>query len=255
MSAFRHGLAGMHDACRNHAYLLQLRYPGTNANSELTARHFSTVCETEVPADGIYVSAYKRWHATWQRASDDGQASLRSLRFEHRLLINLAQPSLWESSVSLQAPYGVPSIPGSALKGLARHFAKSQLGIPAAQIDAIFGSSDSGRKVQFMDAWWVPGSAPGRHKNRPLVREQVAPHHFDFMQSSGKVPATPFDSPVPSPQIATHGQFLFLVQGPKLWSEYALNILQVALEVEGIGARTPEYGCIARDQNAIKAKR
>ena len=219
-------------------------YPADQANSEHSARHFSTVCKTAQPGTGIYPKAYERWKNTWDDAARNKTASLAELSFMHRALINLAQPSLWESSTSFNPTYGTPLIPGSACKGLARHFANSHLGIADDHMDALFESKDSSRKVQFMDAWWIPNSAPGINRDRPWVREIVTPHHPEFMNSKGKDAATPFDSPKPSPQIATHGKFLFVVQGPKLWAEYAINILRVALEIEGIGARTPEYGCI-----------
>lgn len=221
-------------------------------NAADSAKHFSAVCNTAQPTANLYPKAYKRWEKIWSDAQDKEAASLRQLTFTHRAIINLAQPSLWESSTSFNPTYGTPVIPGSACKGLARHFATTHLDITSDHIDALFESQDHRRKVQFMDAWWIPNSAPGRHTDRPWVREIVTPHHPEFMKDKGKTPATPFDSPVPSPQIATHGSFLFVVQGPKLWADYALNILQLALETEGIGARTPEYGCIKAPDNKGK---
>lgn len=228
----------------NAVHRLLHSYPAGQANSEHSAHHFNAVCNTAQPSANLYPKAYKRWEKTWQESQKNEKASLRQLTSTHRALINLAQPSLWESSTSFNHTYGTPVIPGSACKGLARHFATTHLDIDTNHIDALFESKDHVKKVQFMDAWWVPNSAPSRNTDRPWVREVVTPHHPEFMNSKGEKPATPFDSPKPSPQIATHGSFLFVVQGPKLWADYALNILQLALEYEGIGARTPEYGCI-----------
>lgn len=242
---FRHALPEA-KAGSNAIFRLLHSYPAAQASSEHSASHFNDVCNTAQAKESLYPKAYERWKQLWQTAQEAETASQRELTFLHRALINLAQPSLWESSISFNTNYGTPVIPGSACKGLARHFAVSQLDISEDHLNGLFESKNPNQKVQFMDAWWVPGSAPGTYKDRPWVREIVTPHHPDFMNTQGKKPATPFDSPKPSPQIALHGKFLFVVQGPKLWADYALNILQVALETEGIGARTPEYGCIQK---------
>lgn len=223
------------------------QFPEPEVNSEKTAQHFSSVCEIAVSSGSYYRNAYLRWENRINALKKQASADFRSCELLHRALIGMSNPSLWESNISLHATYGVPHIPGSACKGLAAHFAKEQLGMEESEIDAIFGSSDAARKICFQDAWWVPDSAPtiqGRLGDQPLVREITTPHHPEFLSSRGLTPATPYDSPEPIPQLATHGKFLFAVTGPKLWAEYAMNILQVALEVEGIGARTPEYGCI-----------
>jgi CRISPR-associated protein Cmr6 len=243
-SHFRHDLPSASSGSNAMHRLLHSYPPAAQANSEHSAKHFSAVCDTPQASASLYPKAFDRWKKLWESAQKSETASQRELSFMHRALINLAQPSLWESSTSFNPTYGTPVIPGSACKGLARHFAKNQLDIGDAHFNGLFESNDPSKKVQFMDAWWVPNSAPGTHKDRSWVREIVTPHHPDFMNTQGQKPATPFDSPKPSPQIAMHGRFLFVVQGPKLWADYALNILQVALETEGIGARTPEYGCI-----------
>lgn len=242
-SHFRHALPAA-TAGSNAMHRLLHTYPAAQASSEHSAAHFSAVCNTAQASASLYPKAYERWKQLWQTAQKIETASQRELTFMHRALINLAQPSLWESSTSFNPTYGTPVIPGSACKGLARHFAVNHLSIASDHIDGLFESTNPHKKVQFMDAWWAPLSAPGTNKDRPWVREIVTPHHPEFMNTHGAKPATPFDSPKPSPQIAIHGKFLFVVQGPKLWADYALNILQVAMETEGIGARTPEYGCI-----------
>lgn len=240
---FRHPLPSLPQGT-NAIHRLFLGYGSTDANSENSAKHFNDICNTAQPSAGIYRKAYARWEALWDNEQKRGLASSRKHTFSNRILINLAQPSLWESNTSFNSTYGTPVFPGSACKGLAKHFAQSHLDIAPDHIEALFENSSCEKKVQFMDAWWVPDSAPGKDRDRPWVREIVTPHHPDFMNTKGATPATPFDSPKPSPQIATHGKFLFVISGPKLWADYAMNILQVALENEGIGARTPEYGCI-----------
>jgi CRISPR-associated protein Cmr6 len=233
-----------HTQGTNAMHRLRFGYGATDANSQNSTIHFSTVCNTAQPSAGLYRKAYTRWENLWNDAQKQNIASMRKYKFMHRVLIDLSQPSLWESHTSFNSTYGTPVLSGSACKGLARHFAQTHLDIAKEHIDALFENTSADKKVQFMDAWWVPDSAPGK-KDHPWVREIVTPHHPEFMSTKGAKPATPFDSPKPSPQLGTHGQFLFVVSGPKLWADYAQNILQIALENEGIGARAPEYGCIA----------
>jgi CRISPR-associated protein Cmr6 len=252
---FRHALDPNRYSA-NARFALMFQYPGTAASSEHTARHFNRVCQTQVLTRGIYAAAYRRWEACakaklgMDAARKPVAGAMRELTLQHRAFVDLSAPSLWESNIALHATFGVPYLPASACKGLAVHFAR-HLKLGEDHVAGLFENTDSTRKVQFHDAWWKPDSAPWvegvrkRRKNQPLVREVTTPHHPEFLRTKGQRPATPYDSPKPIPQIATHGAFLFLVTGPALWANYALDILQTAMEMEGIGARTPEYGRIA----------
>lgn len=227
--------------------------PRLEVESQATAWHFDRVCQTVVAADGPYPAAFERWKR-WCAAAG---TTTRPLAFVHRLLIGLSEPTLWETAISVDPVYGVPAIAGSAVKGLATHFARDHLcgegaAMTPALCDTLFGTAGCVGVVDFLDAWWVPGSGPRAvaerpgqaqaAQARPFVREVVTPHHQAFLDRAKPDPATPFDKPVPVPQLAAHGQFLFAVHGPALWAEHALDILQLALEMAGAGARTPEYG-------------
>ena len=240
---FRHQLQNAERIQSNPRYTLLLTFPTAKANSESIAPHFSRVCETAIALTSYYRLAFDRWKALHSRP----EFQTRLLTLHHRALIGLSEPSLWQSNIALHSVYGVPLFPGSACKGLASHFAREQLALADPEVLCIFGSSAAGGKVMFHDAWWVPDSGPVSAADKPLVREQVTPHHTEFLNTRGGTPATPFDNPTPIPQIATHGKFLFVVAGDRLMAEYAMNILQLALEMEGIGARTPEYGCIVEE--------
>jgi CRISPR type III-B/RAMP module RAMP protein Cmr6 len=261
-------LAG--DAQRNAYFELYSAacYRASKASSEATTEHFNRICQIRM--GDAYRRAYNRWKQTWEAAGAQLEKLLfsgeppktalerpaaddkKKLRSSNRLLIGLSNPSLWESGITLNPTYGTPVIPGSACKGLARHFAESHLhvvgntdGLTRELSDCLFGKADDAGEVCFHDAWWVPDSAPASYvygKDSPFVREVVTPHHKKFLDSAGDVEATPFDSPVPIPQIAAHGCFLFVVTGSPVWAEHALDILRLAISMEGVGARTPEYG-------------
>jgi len=81
------------------------------------------LCQQPVPAD--YSAAYERWKASF------GAAERREVTLGARLLIGHGNPSGSEVGLSLHHTWGVPLIPGSALKGLLAHYLETIYG-PAA---------------------------------------------------------------------------------------------------------------------------
>lgn len=236
--------------------------PAEGLSSESAPRFLNRVCA--VPASSIYRRYFDRRKRTLARLN----CEFLSLEVDGRLFIGMSTASLFETGITLDSTYGVPVIAGQACKGLARRAGKALL--PDPLFMAMFGTPDDQHgvgMVHFFDALWEPGSAPPRHATvlkwvypealrwqlgrdeliptidggqYPLVREIVNPHHPDF--ATGEHRATPFDAPKPVPLIATHGRFLFAVRGVPLWRRHAADLLKAALQTEGIGARTPEYG-------------
>lgn len=185
----------------------------------------------------MYRAAYRRW----QQATADGT---RFNQFEAgldgRLYIGVSRESALETGLTVNHAYGMPMIPGSALKGLARAVARERLADRVDVITWLFGA-DTGDEspeaggIVFHDAWWVPG-------DRPFVEEVVTPHHRDYY-NLGKADATDFDSPVPAPQIAVQGRFLFVLEGDPAWSAFARALLQTGLEERGVGGKASSgYG-------------
>lgn len=198
----------------------------------------------DIPAPDIYRLAYERWQKTV--AETPGMVFWAG-KLEGRLFIGLGGASVLETAISLSRMYGVPLIPGSALKGLARAYAAAGALIDATAQKILFGKSgdrpedaDSGY-VLFHDAWWIPGSAA-----TPLTPEIVTVHHQDYYGSAGKTAATDFDSPVPAGQIAAQGSFLFIVEcGDPAWAKAASELLIQALQEWGVGGKTAAgYGKI-----------
>jgi CRISPR-associated protein Cmr6 len=262
MSLFRHQLPIERVAGRNISHGLNLLfdpkiYDKNNncvqeVSSETINRHFDAVCSLIAPQDSYYPHAYQRWEKYCQSNKDAKNGAYSEFTLQHRALIGLSDPSLWNTNITLHSTYGVPYIPGTALKGLAKHYALSLkhqkdndgLVISDQQISVLFDSDIAAHAVRFHNAWWVPNSGLGSQagdQQRPLVREGINPHHSKFKPDGSGVPS-PTDSTVPVPQIGTHGKFLVAVSGASAWAEVALYLLQLALEREGVGARTPEYG-------------
>jgi CRISPR-associated protein Cmr6 len=239
----RAALAGATGKCANPSQMLHFGLRGWAGTAGLKstdkAPHLGRVAQ--VPAPPAYRLAYARW----ERGLETARASCAPLKADTRVFIGMSEAGMFETGITLQLPYGVPVIPGSACKGLARRVARAVEGtLPESGVEILFGDTGGAGQghVIFHDAWWVADSAPGRQRDRALVREVVTPHHKDFLDSRGRNAATPFDSPEPIPQLAAHGAFLFAIEGPQAWAALGLELLRIGLRHEGIGARTPEYG-------------
>jgi CRISPR-associated protein Cmr6 len=76
-----------------------------------------------------------------------------------------------------------------------------------------------------------------------MAHEVVTTHHLDYYGSEGRTPATDLDSPIPNAQVAVHGTFLFVIEGPQGWMHLAEEMLSATLTNAGLGAkRRAGYG-------------
>jgi CRISPR-associated protein Cmr6 len=207
-------------------------------------------------ASNLYLKAYERWVlitrpkqglASSEDISDSRLFSVWKGRVMNRLLLARSETSVLETSVRLHQTYGVPYIPGSMLKGIARAYAVSDEANGAVATDALetlFGMApresddpachDPGEMgyLIFHDAWWIPGSSP-----TPLVQEVITPHHGQYYSGKSQSPQDT-DSPIPTTQIAVRGAFYFVVEGADGWRDLGLKLLRAALCREGLGDRT-----------------
>ena len=72
----------------------------------------------------LYSSYYKRIKSLCQDLRDKGYEVVEEkLKLKWRLAINLGAASVYETSVLLHRNYSIPYIPGSAIKGVTRHWA------------------------------------------------------------------------------------------------------------------------------------
>lgn len=72
----------------------------------------------------LYNSYYKRIKSLCQDLRDKGYEVVEEkLKLKWRLAINLGAASVYETSVLLHRNYSIPYIPGSAIKGVTRHWA------------------------------------------------------------------------------------------------------------------------------------
>jgi CRISPR-associated protein Cmr6 len=204
-----------------------------------------------IPSPELYKAFYTRWKSQLQASG----ASVREAVASGRLSVGLGSESVIETSISFHRTYGVPVIPGSALKGLASAYAHQQLegdewrkatkdSPQGAAHRTIFGSSaDNDAEagfVTFFDALWIPGS--GAIEGRPFAPDVMSVHHAEYYRGDN-VPPADWDSPTVVSFLTATGSFLIALAGPDEWVDAAFEILGLALADYGVGAKTSSgYG-------------
>ncbi len=184
---------------------------------------------------------YSRWFEGWRRALQTYGAEYREAEVRGRMAIGLGDESVLETSIALHLTYGVPYIPGSALKGLAASFAHQHLGndwqedTPAYR--TVFGDTQTAGYVTFFDALPLPSNVPLLHADVLTV------HHEKYYQNDRTAPPADWDDPNPVPFLSATGKYLIALSGPSGWVGATFDILKHALAHAGIGAKTSSgYG-------------
>jgi CRISPR-associated protein Cmr6 len=202
------------------------------------------VCQAPPPA--VYHAAYDRWLAMldgWGSEVARGEFAAPG-----RLIVGLGGGGVRETGLTLHHTYGVPLIPGSALKGLARRYAAAALeagtdDLRRKQLETLVGSPESAAFLTFFDAWYIPGPDPD---DRPLEADVITVHHPNYYRTRGKDGPGPwdFDDPIPVPFVRAAGNYLVAVRGYNAaWADFGLQMLVHALAEWGIGAKTSSgYG-------------
>lgn len=154
----------------------------------------------------------------WQGYIDALQANFVSMSIDWRMVVGLGGNSVFETDMTLHPLYGLPIIPGSALKGLTRAWVntekkeKSQVpgpeGKPILLVERIFGNQREGEtqhagSVIFFDAILM-------NENFRLALDIMNPHYPRYNQE-GKPPSNDQD-PVPIPFLTVmSATFLFAI--------------------------------------------
>ncbi len=219
---------------------------GGNHNKDI-GEHHKNAAEIKVPDH--YKQAYDRWKAHLVEYDDNCGHWFGELT--GRLYLGLGEPSPLEAGIALHHTYGVPYIPGSAVKGVLHHCAIAT-GMEEADMTIIFGeepdpknkkAGDAGYVI-FNDAWWIPESG------NPLAPEVVTVHHSNYYKTGGKDPATDFDDPNPNPQIAIRGSFHFSYLAHERLHDVVQRLLEEVLQHYGIGGKTSSgYGLFVEDES------
>ncbi|WPP40538.1 type III-B CRISPR module RAMP protein Cmr6 [Paenibacillus hunanensis] len=171
------------------------------------------------------------------------------------LVIGNGTASVLETYLSLHPTYGVPYLPGSALKGLAVRAAnqlaelhtRNKLAKKGIEHTTLFGTQETAGFIQFHDALVTPQTAANA-----IQLDVLTPHHQGYNQISVKEEkkemsyAAPRDDdpPVPVPFLHAQGTYRVVLscEGEaavaKDWLALAASIVQFTLVHEGIGGKT-----------------
>ena len=231
--------------------------------------------DQDPPALKTYLPLFRRWREAVTSALPGSYRRVVELEAVSRLLLHPASnESVTEGSLLLHHTYGVPYLPGSALKGVtrARLLAttraeqdpkrKSQL---TAWAEDLLGFVKEGKAaqrsrgepstpktqasfVEFLDALWMPpeGSLRGPEVRSPLALDVVTPHHPEYYTVSRGVRKRPtdYDNPIPVERltVAPGTRFLLVVetaQDLSSWLDWLMDsVFLPALQQEGLGAWT-----------------
>ncbi len=235
MSTRRQALANCRKQATTHAGLWLDKFIREQSREDIGSRRELIEQASSIPIP----KSYARWFEQWQQSLLDYGAVCRVAETRGRMVLGLGQESVLETSVTVHHTYGVPYIPGSALKGLAASFTRQHLGdewqMESDAYQILFGNTETAGYVTFFDAMPQPNSVH-------LHPDVLTVHHRDYYRDGSEPPAD-WDSPNPVPFPSATGKFLLALRGPEEWVETAFTTLEHALRIFGIGAKTSSgYG-------------
>jgi CRISPR-associated protein Cmr6 len=200
---------------------------------------------------------YADFYPRWKQSLFDLGAQCREAKVRGRMVVGLGDESVLETSVALHHTYGVPYIPGSALKGLAACFVRERLAgvtdwgdwksedkrktwVAGRGYRTIFGDTAEAGYISFFDALYIPESGVKGHALHPDV---ITVHHPKYYQGKEDAAPADWDSPTPIPFLSATGSYLIALSGPATWVDATFAILGHALRELGVGAKTSSgYG-------------
>lgn len=239
-------------------YVNSFDVPKSKHYDELFKRlpHSSNLSDNRLPPPRIPACATPEGYSDFYRRLESGLRELApttllaEAKTQGRLAIGLGGESVLETSICLHRTWGVPYLPGSALKGLAAKAARNKLAKPwdptSREYQIVFGDQESCGYVTFHDAMWKPFRMKKEREELiselPLLQDVMTVHHADYYGWNGgdiePAPPADWDDPSPVPFVSAHGSYLLALTGPPGWVELALKILAEALQNDGIGAKT-----------------
>jgi len=234
-----------------HAGLILARYLQEPKNSDARKELHEAANSATTNSKPLYAIAFNRWKNAWKLEIGQFHGAMKTFEVDQRMIIGLGSDNVLEAGLTLHQTYGVPYIPGSAIKGLCSHYCDEVLGELDGQFKndgelhkIIFGDPQSRGFIIFHDAWIFPDSLVGC-----LKPDVMTPHHQDYYTGTDDAP-TEFDSPVPVPFLSVSGKFLFVLSCEQRESDtlkpyvnLVWKILASALCNYGIGGKTSSgYG-------------
>lgn len=235
---------------------------------------------TGVQASPLYHQALTRWLLHTHTNEDDYTANFAAVaaQVEGRLMTGLSLGGPLETGATTHHAYGMPMLPGSAVKGAVRHYAEQlycqrdkegkpvwneaadgrcQLQVQEKMrpiLDTLFGTDtdaerqDAGYLI-WHDAWWLPpltkdAKFSESQDAKPFTNDVITVHHQKYYaDKTGSTAPSGMESPIPNQQLAIQGAFYFVVEGHPEWMNFAKHLLTGMLQHSGMGAKAASgYG-------------
>ena len=183
--------------------------------------------------------SYAKYYKTLEKLSGIAISTFE-LKTDWKLSIGLGGASVFETGITLHHIYGIPYIPGSAIKGSVRSYVilmqfdgNEQAALEDNEFVKIFGTQDRQGKVLFFDAF---------AQNLNIKSDILNPHYKEYYNPAGN-PQPPADyiDPVPISFLTVEGTFKFAIGCRHEYQallETAARYLRESLTHFGIGAKT-----------------
>ena len=227
-------------------------------------QHQVAALQRSLPAplrEAYHLAFERRYQAlrNFQGGMEGAVTKFFQIRVSGRLAAGLGNASVLENGLSLNHTFGLPYLPGTGLKGMAS--AMAHLGLAGdswkrgvemngkwdgqgQDHKILFGTMDTSAEdaaagiVVFHDAWWDPEPVNGEPEALlPFQPDVMTPHHRTYNLEGSDWP-NDWESPIPVPYVTTCGIFRLALTGPEEWVEAAFEILQMAFQHLGFGAKT-----------------
>lgn len=232
-----------------HAGLWLDKFIKTQDRKEKSIRSKFVQEVASIPTPESYKTFFKLWVNQLQhyRQGDCVMKFGKAIAHQQRIVIGTGNENVLETAVTLHRTYGVPYLPGSALKGLTASFARKYYGVNHWQKESeeyklVFGNTDESGCIVFFDA--LPFYA-----EKLLHQDVLTPHHPKYYQPGSTVPPADWDDPNPVPFLSATGEYLVALAAPKggeAWLNVVFDMLREALKELGVGAKTSSgYGRMA----------
>lgn len=220
--------------------LINFYLQGDKDDRETRKYLLDCACQAPKTAKELYQTAYNLFKGCLPSNSIS-----KLVKVDGRTVIGLGIESPLEVGLTLHHTYGVPYIPGSALKGLASHYCaqvwgehNDQFKLDGQYHKVLFGATDESGYIVFNDGWITPESLI-----TCLDVDVMAVHHPEYYRSDKNKPPSDFDDPTPITFLSIKGEFLLVLycdvsnkQGGE-WADLAMKLLLEALENWGVGAK------------------
>jgi CRISPR type III-B/RAMP module RAMP protein Cmr6 len=190
-----------------------------------------------------YQHAYQRWLDAWRTLPD---AELICIETATPMFLGTGNANLQESGVTLLRPWGVPYIPGSAIKGCVSSWLAKQGGAAwhrehtkksawqAKLFGGVFDKQSWIGSVVFGDGWWVPEARPTFW----FEKDMTTVHYREYYAGRRLPDGVESPNPIPTCTLRAGLQFMVVVQGSESHRNFVISALEDVLINQGIGAKT-----------------